>query len=81
MLPWKPADSTGGTEHNKSLSSRRAEAVRAALVGQGVDASRLSAQGLGEGFPVAGNDSAGGRQANRRVEIVLSDPDGRVAPR
>lgn len=74
-------DSTGGTEHNQVLSGRRAEAVRLALVGQGVDASRLSAQGLGEGFPVAGNDSADGRQANRRVEIVLSDASGRLAPR
>jgi len=74
-------DSTGGAEHNKALSGRRAEAVRGALVSQGVDASRLSAQGLGEGFPVAGNDSASGRQANRRVEIVLSDASGRLAPR
>ncbi len=74
-------DSTGGTEHNKVLSGRRAEAVRAALISQGVDASRLSAQGLGQGFPVAGNDNAAGRQANRRVEIVLSDVHGRVAPR
>ncbi len=74
-------DSVGNDGHNQALSSRRAEAVKAALVGLGVGSDRLSAVGYGEAFPVAGNDSSGGRQLNRRVEIVLSDDNGVVAPR
>ncbi len=74
-------DSVGSDELNQALSTRRAEAVRAALVGMGVSSDRLIAKGYGEGFPVAGNDSPGGRQLNRRVEIVLSDDGGTVAPR
>lgn len=74
-------DSVGGEGVNQALSSRRADAVRGALVGMGVERSRIEARGYGEAFPVAGNDSASGRQLNRRVEIVLSDEAGRVAPR
>ncbi len=74
-------DSTGGSVHNQALSARRADAVRLALVDAGVGADRLSAQGLGASHPVAGNDSASGRQQNRRVEIVLSDDSGRIVQR
>ncbi len=74
-------DSTGGADHNLALSGRRAEAVRAALVGAGVGAERIRTQGFGEQFPVAGNADAGGRQANRRVEIVLSDDSGLIPAR
>ncbi len=74
-------DSVGDDEYNLALSSRRADAVRLALVGLGVNAERLSTMGYGEAFPVAGNSSSGGRQLNRRVEIVLSDDGGVVAPR
>jgi outer membrane protein OmpA-like peptidoglycan-associated protein len=74
-------DNVGGDEHNLSLSGRRANAVRTALVDKGVDISRVSTRGYGEAFPVAGNDSAGGRQLNRRVEIILSDDGGVIAPR
>ena len=74
-------DSTGATAHNQALSARRADAVRSALVGAGVAADRLSAAGLGEAYPVAGNDNAGGRQMNRRVEILLSDESGQIRPR
>jgi outer membrane protein OmpA-like peptidoglycan-associated protein len=74
-------DSTGGSAHNQALSARRAEAVRAALVAAGVGAQRLSAMGLGEAYPVAGNGDAGGRQMNRRVEILLSDEAGQLRPR
>jgi outer membrane protein OmpA-like peptidoglycan-associated protein len=74
-------DSVGSDGLNQALSSRRAEAVRNALVSMGVAGERLSAKGLGEAFPVAGNEQAAGRQLNRRVEIVLSDDSGVVAPR
>ena len=74
-------DSTGSNSHNQSLSGRRADAVRLAFQNQGIAMSRISAQGLGEGFPVASNDSSEGRQLNRRVEIVLSDEQGRVMAR
>ena len=74
-------DSVGDDNYNLSLSNRRADAVRAALVGMGVSGERLTTRGLGEAYPVAGNDSAGGRQMNRRVEIVLSEDGGVIAPR
>ena len=66
-------DSTGSSAHNLELSQRRAEAVRSALMGMGIEGTRVATRGYGEAYPVAGNDSAGNRQLNRRVEIVLSD--------
>ncbi len=74
-------DSVGNDARNQELSARRADAVRAALAGMGVSMDRIATQGYGEAFPVAGNDSAGGRQLNRRVEIVLSDENGAILPR
>ena len=74
-------DSVGGDEMNRTLSSRRADAVRAALLSQGVGSDRLATMGYGELHPVAGNDSASGRQLNRRVEIVLSDETGAIKQR
>jgi outer membrane protein OmpA-like peptidoglycan-associated protein len=68
-------DSVGSDDYNQGLSSRRAESVQAYLVGQGIDRARLSASGLGESAPVADNESATGRQMNRRVEIIISNPD------
>ncbi len=67
-------DSVGTQEYNLSLSQRRADAVRSFLLGQGIDASRVSSQGKGEDDPVANNGSASGRQQNRRVEVVISNP-------
>jgi outer membrane protein OmpA-like peptidoglycan-associated protein len=64
-------DATGTEEHNQELSERRANAVRAYLAAQGVDADRMAALGYGEGYPVADNDSASGRQLNRRVDVLL----------
>lgn len=65
-------DSTGSSTYNEGLSLRRAEAVRAILVDNGVAPGRISATGFGESRPVASNDTAAGRQENRRVEIVAT---------
>ncbi len=65
-------DSVGSAEYNQALSEKRADSVRDYLVSQGVDASKLSAQGLGKYHPVADNSTPGGRQKNRRVEIIVS---------
>lgn len=74
-------DSTGSDEHNQQLSERRAESVKASLVGSGISPDRILTQGYGESYPVAGNEAAAGRQLNRRVEIVLSDEEGAIKPR
>jgi outer membrane protein OmpA-like peptidoglycan-associated protein len=65
-------DSMGSEEMNQSLSQRRADAVKGYLVGRGVGSDRLSASGRGENSPVADNESAAGRQQNRRVEILIN---------
>ena len=67
-------DSTGSDEFNQALSESRASSVKASLVGKGIAADRVVAVGKGEGVPVASNDNAGGRQQNRRVEIIISNP-------
>lgn len=64
-------DNTGQDDYNQRLSERRADAVQSYLVSQGVDASRLTTRGYGEGQPVAANDSDAGRSANRRVEVAI----------
>jgi outer membrane protein OmpA-like peptidoglycan-associated protein len=74
-------DSVGSADSNQELSGRRADAVRVAMVGMGVGSERIATHGYGEAYPVAGNDNASGRQQNRRVEIILSDEKGTVAPR
>ena len=74
-------DSTGGAAHNQELSERRAAAVRNALQELGVASERVAIRGYGEAYPVAPNNTAQNRQLNRRVEIVLSDVGGKVAPR
>ena len=66
-------DSVGSDQYNQGLSERRANAVRDYLVEQGIRASRLTAVGHGESRPVATNDTAEGRQENRRVELVVLD--------
>ncbi len=67
-------DSVGGEDYNQQLSERRADSVKSYLAGQGIGAVRLSASGRGDSDPVAGNDSAAGRQQNRRVEVIISSP-------
>lgn len=74
-------DSQGSESSNLALSQRRAEAVRRALVNQGIDADRVQVRGHGEAYPVADNGTAAGRQQNRRVEIVFSNQQGGFAPR
>jgi len=64
-------DSTGSAEHNQTLSERRASSVSQYLVSQNVLAGRLFATGYGKRYPLASNDTAQGRELNRRVEIEL----------
>jgi OmpA-OmpF porin, OOP family len=66
-------DNTGSSEYNLQLSQLRAQSVESFLVGNGVPADRIRAIGYGETRPEAPNDSATGRQQNRRVEIVILD--------
>lgn len=64
-------DSTGSVEYNMELSRKRANSVADYLSSQGVDPTRLYAQGFGPNYPVADNGTAQGRSQNRRVEIAL----------
>jgi outer membrane protein OmpA-like peptidoglycan-associated protein len=66
-------DAVGSDSSNQSLSQRRAEAVRAALVSRGIDGTRITAQGMGEAVPVANNSTGEGRQRNRRVEVIIAN--------
>jgi outer membrane protein OmpA-like peptidoglycan-associated protein len=65
-------DSVGTDQSNMVLSENRANSVRDFLVKQGIATSSISSTGFGEGQPVATNDTAAGRQQNRRVELVVS---------
>ena len=65
-------DSVGTDEYNMKLSENRANSVRDYLVQQGINTSSIAARGFGESQPVATNDTAAGRQQNRRVELVVS---------
>ena len=65
------ADSTGTLEHNQLLSAQRAQSVGNYLVRQGVSSSRIDTVGYGESDPRESNDTAEGRQLNRRVEIKI----------
>src|SRR5208283_1430913 len=69
-------DSVGTDSYNQDLSQRRADAVKSALIVRGVDPSRIGTQGYGKGFPVADNTDSGGRQLNRRVEVVIGEDGG-----
>jgi outer membrane protein OmpA-like peptidoglycan-associated protein len=65
-------DNVGSDEYNEKLSQQRAETVREFLVTQGVGSGNVTAQGFGKTQPVASNDTASGRQLNRRVELVVN---------
>jgi outer membrane protein OmpA-like peptidoglycan-associated protein len=73
-------DSVGGEDYNQGLSERRADSVKSYLAGQGIGSIRLSASGKGESDPVASNDSAAGREQNRRVEVIISNPPASNPP-
>jgi hypothetical protein len=62
----------GSDDFNQELSGRRADGVRDYLAQEGVPASSMSAKGFGKTQPVASNDTADGRQRNRRVELVVN---------
>ena len=65
-------DSVGGDEYNQRLSEQRGTSVRDYLIQQGMAGSSVTTKGFGKGEPVASNDTAQGRQQNRRVELVIS---------
>ncbi len=65
-------DSVGGDDFNQKLSEQRSGSVRNYLVQQGLPGNSITAMGFGETRPVATNDTAAGRQQNRRVELVVS---------
>lgn len=64
-------DDSGSDSYNQALSQRRADAALRYLGQQGIPASRISASGRGESEPVASNDTEGGRQTNRRIEVAI----------
>jgi outer membrane protein OmpA-like peptidoglycan-associated protein len=72
-------DSRGSDQYNEALSERRARAVATELESRGISADQIQTLGRGKAYPVASNDTAEGRQQNRRVEIVFSDASGRFA--
>jgi len=71
-------DNTGTDEYNHDLSQRRADAVRRALLERNISETRIGIRGYGEMYPIAGNDTAVGRQQNRRVEVIISDEQGQI---
>jgi outer membrane protein OmpA-like peptidoglycan-associated protein len=69
-------DSVGTDSYNLDLSQRRADTVKWVLVHRGIDSARIVSRGYGKDFGVASNADSGGRQLNRRVEIVIGGTDG-----
>jgi outer membrane protein OmpA-like peptidoglycan-associated protein len=69
-------DSVGTDSYNQDLSQQRADAVKSSLIGRGIDPTRIGSQGYGKEFPVANNVDSGGRQLNRRVEVVIGGENG-----
>jgi outer membrane protein OmpA-like peptidoglycan-associated protein len=64
-------DNIGSKEHNQQLGLRRAEAVAKALYADGISPDRIIIRSMGEDFPAASNNTASGRQQNRRAEITI----------
>ena len=65
-------DNVGGDDYNQKLSEQRGSAVRDYLTQQGIQPDSVSTKGFGKTQPVASNETASGRQQNRRVELVIS---------
>jgi outer membrane protein OmpA-like peptidoglycan-associated protein len=72
-------DNVGSEQNNQGLSERRAQSVQAALMQRDVARSQISSLGKGENFPIGSNDSVDGRQSNRRVELIFTEDQPRVA--
>ena len=72
-------DSVGSDDYNLQLSQNRALAVQTALLERGVQSNQITTTGKGESTPIASNDDAGGRQQNRRVEMIFQEDPARVA--
>mgnify|MGYP002624185627 FL=1 len=66
-------DAVGSDAYNMRLSERRAKSVKGYLIGQGIDADRMSVRAFGESMPVADNETEEGRAQNRRVELEVQD--------
>lgn len=64
-------DSVGKDDYNLALSRRRADSVKDNLVGDGIEASRITTVGYGKRFPLASNDTNAGKTQNRRVEVII----------
>jgi outer membrane protein OmpA-like peptidoglycan-associated protein len=64
-------DSIGSDQYNQVLSEKRAKSVADYLVKKGIDPARLKTVGFGKQKPVATNSTAQGREANRRVEVII----------
>jgi outer membrane protein OmpA-like peptidoglycan-associated protein len=77
-------DSSGSDATNLALSQQRADSVRSFLIENGIEPGRVLARGYGKAYPVAGNDTAEGRQKNRRVDVVIlnpgQSPEGQLRP-
>jgi outer membrane protein OmpA-like peptidoglycan-associated protein len=72
-------DNVGSEDSNQQLSQRRARSVQSALTQRGVAGDQIMAVGKGESSPIASNDDAAGRQANRRVELIFTEDQPRIA--
>jgi len=64
-------DSVGKDDYNLALSQKRADSVKAQLVGDGIEASRITTVGYGKKYPVASNDTKAGKAQNRRVDVII----------
>lgn len=72
-------DNVGSDANNQALSERRAQSVQMALMQRGVSSDQIAVLGKGESSPLASNDDAGSRQQNRRVELIFSEDQLRIA--